>query len=41
LVAGASRKRIEKLSQAEHDLIKEVHPQIGEIANKVDAIAAE
>jgi len=24
-------KRIEKLSRVEHDLIKEVHPQVGEI----------
>jgi hypothetical protein len=24
-------KRIEKLSKIEHDLIKEVHPQVGEI----------
>ena len=24
-------KRIEKLSRIEHDLIKEVHPQVGEI----------
>jgi len=24
-------KRIEQLSKAEHDLIKEVHPQVGEI----------
>lgn len=29
-------ERIEHLSKAEHDLIKEVHPQIGDIANKVD-----
>jgi len=27
----AQGKRIEKLSQIEHDLIKEVHPQVNEI----------
>ena len=32
-------KRIEALSKAEHDLIKEVHPQIGDIAAKVDELA--
>jgi hypothetical protein len=26
--------RIEKLSKDEHDLLKEVHPQFGMIANK-------
>jgi hypothetical protein len=31
--------RIEKLSQAEHDLIQEVHPQIGDIAHKVEELA--
>ena len=28
-------KRIESLSQAEHDLIKEVHPQVGQIKEGV------
>jgi hypothetical protein len=33
-------KRIEKLSRAEHDLIKEVHPQVGEIKEGMEAIIA-
>jgi len=33
-------KRIESLSQAEHDLIKEVHPQVGEIKEGVDEMVA-
>lgn len=33
-------KRIEKLSKIEHDLIKEVHPQIAEIRDGVDAMVA-
>jgi len=33
-------KRIEKLSKIEHDLIKEVHPQVGEIKEGMDAIIA-
>ena len=33
-------KRIEKLSKMEHDLIKEVHPQVGEIKEGMDAIIA-
>jgi cell division protein FtsB len=33
-------KRIEKLSKAEHDLIKEVHPQVGEIKENVQAMVA-
>ena len=34
-------KRIEKLSKIEHDLIKEVHPQVGEIKEgMVEMIAA-
>ena len=33
-------KRIEKLSKIEHDLIKEVHPQVGEIKEGVDAMVA-
>jgi len=28
-------KRIEKLSQAEHDLIRDVHPKVGEIKEHV------
>jgi hypothetical protein len=34
-------ERIERLSREEHDLIKEVHPQIGEMAEKVEELAAE
>jgi hypothetical protein len=30
--------RIEKLSQAEHDLIREVHPQVNEIKEKVQTV---
>ena len=33
-------KRIEKLSKIEHDLIKEVHPQVGEIKEGVDEMIA-
>jgi hypothetical protein len=37
--------RIEDLSRAEHDLIREVHPQVGEIKEHVenvrDAVAPE
>ena len=33
-------KRIEKLSKMEHDLIKEVHPQVGEIKEGMEAIMA-
>jgi hypothetical protein len=33
-------KRIEKLSQAEHDLIKEVHPQVGEIKEGMSEMIA-
>jgi hypothetical protein len=36
----AQGKRIEKLSQIEHDLIKEVHPQVGEIKEGMDAMVA-
>ena len=32
--------RIEKLSKAEHDLIKEVHPQVGEIKAHVKEMIA-
>jgi hypothetical protein len=34
----AQAKRIENLSQAEHDLIKEVHPQVGEIRQSVEEV---
>jgi hypothetical protein len=33
-------KRIEKLSQAEHDLIKEVHPQVNVIKEGLDEMIA-
>ena len=33
-------KRIEKLSRIEHDLIKEVHPQVGEIKEGMDEMMA-
>ncbi len=33
-------KRIEKLSRIEHDLIKEVHPQVGEIKESVAEVVA-
>ena len=36
----AQGKRIEKLSKLEHDLIKEVHPQVGEIKEGMDAMVA-
>jgi hypothetical protein len=32
-------KRIEELSQAEHDLIKEVHPKVGQIKEQLDEAA--
>jgi hypothetical protein len=31
-------KRIEKLSQAEHDLIRDVHPQVSEIKEHVEDV---
>jgi hypothetical protein len=31
-------KRIEKLSQAEHDLIRDVHPKVGEIKEHVENV---
>ena len=31
-------KRIEKLSKSEHELIKEVHPQVGEIKEGMDTV---
>ena len=30
--------RIERLSQAEHDLISDVHPQVNEIKQKVENV---
>ncbi len=36
----AQGKRIEKLSKLEHDLIKEVHPQVGEIREGMGAMVA-
>ena len=33
-------KRIEKVSKLEHALIKEVHPQVGEIKEGMDAMVA-
>jgi hypothetical protein len=36
----AQGKRIEKLSKIEHDLIKEVHPQITEIKEGMDTMVA-
>jgi hypothetical protein len=33
-------KRIEKLSKIEHDLIKEVHPQVNEIKEGMDEMMA-
>ena len=32
-------KRIEQLSQAEHDLIREVHPQVNEIKQELEEVA--
>lgn len=32
-------KRIEKLSKAEHDLIKEVHPQVNNIKESIESVA--
>ena len=34
----AQGKRIEKLSKLEHDLIKEVHPQVSEIRAGMDTV---
>ena len=36
----AQGKRIEKLSKLEHDLIKEVRPQVGEIKEEIDTMVA-
>jgi hypothetical protein len=33
------KTRIEQLSQAEHDLIRDVHPQVGEIKEHVENVA--
>jgi 4-aminobutyrate aminotransferase-like enzyme len=33
-------KRIEKLSRLEHDLLKEVHPQIGDIKEGMEEMIA-
>ena len=33
-------KRIEKLSRIEHDLLKEVHPQVSEIKDGMDEMMA-
>jgi hypothetical protein len=33
-------RRIERLSKAEHDLIKEVHPQVAEIKEGVQAMTS-
>jgi hypothetical protein len=33
-------KRIEKLSRIEHDLIKEVHPQVNEIKEGIEEMIA-
>ena len=37
---GEQGKRIEKLSKIEHDLIKEVHPQVGEIKEGLEEMIA-
>jgi len=37
---GEQGKRIEKLSKIEHDLIKEVHPQVGEIKEGMEEMIA-
>ena len=36
----AQGKRIESLSKAEHDLIKEVHPQVHDIKQGVEEVIA-
>jgi hypothetical protein len=36
----AQGKRIEKLSKLEHELIKEVHPQVSEIKEGMDTMVA-
>jgi hypothetical protein len=37
---GEQGKRIEKLSKIEHDLIKEVHPQVNEIKEGMEEMIA-
>ena len=37
---GEQGKRIEKLSRIEHDLIKEVHPQVNEIKDGMNEMIA-
>jgi hypothetical protein len=37
---GEQGKRIEKLSKIEHDLIKEVHPQVNEIKEGMEEMMA-
>jgi len=37
---GEQGKRIEKLSKIEHDLIKEVHPQVNEIKEGIEEMMA-
>ena len=37
---GEQGKRIEKLSRIEHDLIKEVHPQVSEIKEGLEEMIA-
>jgi hypothetical protein len=37
---GEQGKRIEKLSRIEHDLIKEVHPQVSDIKEGMDEMIA-
>jgi uncharacterized protein YdeI (YjbR/CyaY-like superfamily) len=37
---GEQGRRIEKLSRIEHDLIKEVHPQVGEIKEGLEEMIA-
>ncbi|HET7230518.1 MAG TPA: hypothetical protein VFJ16_10985 [Longimicrobium sp.] len=34
-------RRIEKLSREEHQLIREVHPQVGEIRESLQAVAED
>jgi len=34
-------ERIEKLAREEHDLIREVHPQVGEIKQSIEAVAED
>jgi hypothetical protein len=34
-------RRIEELSKVEHDLIREVHPQVGEIRQSMESVAED